>query len=49
MIDDFRMYPACALHKKSNSLYIIGGFKDGKWVTLCNKISFTENVQNKLI
>jgi hypothetical protein len=43
------MYPACVLHRKSNSLFIIGGYKNGQWVTLCNKISFTEDNKNKLI
>ena len=41
MQEQFRMYPACALHRRSNSIFIIGGFKDGKWVAICNKISFT--------
>ena len=38
MPDQFRMYPACALHRKKNSLYIIGGYRKGLWVTLCNKL-----------
>jgi hypothetical protein len=49
MTEQFRMYPACALHKKSNSLFIIGGYKNGLWVTLCNKISFTEKDKQTLI
>jgi hypothetical protein len=35
------MYPACVLHRKTNSIFIIGGYKDGLWVNFCNKISFT--------
>ena len=43
------MYPACALHRKSNSLFIIGGYKNGLWVSHCTKISFTQSPQIKSI
>jgi len=37
MGEDYRMHSACALHKKSKTLYILGGYRKGKWVPDANK------------
>jgi hypothetical protein len=43
MGEAYRMHSACVVHKKTKSLYIIGGFRDGEWVSDISKLAFTKN------
>jgi hypothetical protein len=43
MGEAYRMHSACVLHKKTKILYIIGGYRDGEWVSDISKLAFTKN------
>ena len=45
MGEAYRMHSACVLHKKTKILYIIGGYRDGEWVSDISKLAFTKNEQ----